>query len=295
MASQITVANAVDPILVQQAGYQLDGPQRQYIDDQIRGCQIQLVNNLLSGLNGTWFTLDGGSAGVQPGDLVCSASNGSFDSRGVGTVTKATAGALTNAGSVSGVVLAGAAPGGFVRVAIDGLLSPTVTGLVPAAAGPVRANANRCQQVGSIGAGDYPVGIVDTQGYLTLAIGPKGLGSGGAGGSSAVSVQYATGAAPAITIPSSSSMQAASYHTVTSAGTCTLPASPTAGQLVYVIDEDGTTVSQGIVIQGNGNNIKAFGAGVANYTFSTAANGYAAESVLQLVWLVSSASFWKVM
>jgi len=117
----------------------------------------------------------------------------------------------------------------------------------------------------------------------------------GGGGSATITWTEATGATPTVNIAASSSFLGVWCAGVTtSAGTINLPASPTAGQIVFVTDEDGTGVSIGMTIQGNGNNIVAYGAGAASYSFSTATNGYARGATLQLSW-IASASVWKVL
>lgn len=104
----------------------------------------------------------------------------------------------------------------------------------------------------------------------------------------------ATGFAATETMVASSTQQGVSYHAVAAGHTLDLPATPNAGQLAYVADEDGTGVGHGITISGNGNNIVGPDAtSAATYVFSTA-TGYAAGAVLALSW-IPGANFWKVM
>jgi hypothetical protein len=165
MPSLITTQNTVDPPLVQTASYQFTPQERQYVDDGIRGCEIHLVNELINGTHATYVMLDGGSANVLPGDVLCSGNSAT----GKFTVTKATSGALTVSGGVFGVALAGAAAGSLVLAGISGYVGPAITGLGNTS-GPVRVNTatGRCQQVGSYSSGDFPVGTVDSNGWLTL-------------------------------------------------------------------------------------------------------------------------------
>jgi hypothetical protein len=121
MKTKILTDLTVDDPLVQNAGFEFDRNDRQYIDSQIRGVQQHLVDLLIAGRLGTYFTLDGASAAVLPGDTVCTST------ASPGTVTKSTAAALANATAALGVVLKAAAPGGRVCVAFEGVVSPTIT------------------------------------------------------------------------------------------------------------------------------------------------------------------------
>lgn len=169
---------AVDPPLVQSAGYRFDANDRAYIDDQIRGIEQHLVDLLITGILGTWYTLDSNSVAVVAGDNVC------LSGSTVGTVTKAVAAALSGAGAVFGVVLVGAAPGAKVKLALDGAIPAAITGLAAGAPGPVRCNTTtaRCEKVSSLSSADYPVGNVDNGGYLNVTRFSTGLvGAGTAG------------------------------------------------------------------------------------------------------------------
>lgn len=161
--SQITTALRPDLPLVQNAGYQLDGPDRQRIDDQILGCQQHLADNLINGVIASWFTLDGASPALVAGDVFCLGSTTS------GSVTLATPAMMSTAGIVLGIALQAAAAGSKVRGAIGGLVSARFTALAAGAAGVARlSTAGRVEVVSSYVPGDYPLGFVDLAGWLTL-------------------------------------------------------------------------------------------------------------------------------
>lgn len=174
--SKITTDLLVDDPLVIGPGYRIDDGERRYLDNQIRGIQQHLVDALIRGRHATYVLLDGASAAVAAGDVVCDACVSSSESR----VTKAVAAALTNAGAAFGVVVYGGAPGSYVLVALGGFLPPTLTSL-GSTAGFVRVNTTtaRCERVASIGASDYPVGTVGSTGQLAIAPFPRGAGGSG--------------------------------------------------------------------------------------------------------------------
>lgn len=110
----------------------------------------------------------------------------------------------------------------------------------------------------------------------------------------AIAWQRATGALASITVPASSASQGASYYSLSAAGACALPATPNNGEDVYVNDEDGTAVAEGVVVNGGGHNIIApDGSSAATFTFSQGAWGYAAFSTIRLSW-ITGANVWKV-
>lgn len=177
--SKITMDLAVDDALVQDADFEFDSDDRQYLDNQIRGGHQHLVNCLIRGVFATYVRLDGASAAVVKGDVVCPASSSSATEP---TVTKAIAAVLTNAMSGAGIVLASAAAGAYVLVAFGGMLPPSTTGLSASAPGPVRINTTtaRLQRVPSLGSGDYAMGAVDNAGWLVIQPGAGGAAGGGA-------------------------------------------------------------------------------------------------------------------
>lgn len=176
-SSKITTDLAVDSPLVQGAGFRRDENDRQYLDNQIRGCEQHLVNALLRGVIATYVTLAGSSDAVVEGDNVCLCSS----SNGETTVTKALATPLADAGGVFGVVLVAASPGSKVLVAVRGAVAPSITGLAEGSDRHVRVDTStaRCEAVSSLSGGDCPVGIVGPQGYLTLRDETAGGGGGG--------------------------------------------------------------------------------------------------------------------
>lgn len=173
-SSKITTDIAIDDAIQLDANFRLDAHDRRYLDNQVLGCQTHLVNSLLSGYAATWGILDAASVTVNPGDVICVKDN---------AVTKATAADLANAGAACGIVLATTGPNGRVHFAIDGILPPTVSGLGSGAALPVRVNTTtgRLERVGGYLSTDYPIGISDINGYVTLNLGtsPVTVSAGG--------------------------------------------------------------------------------------------------------------------
>ncbi len=163
MTSKITTELAVDDALVMDANYRFNPTDRRYIDDQVRGIEQHLVDALIKGRHGSWYTLDGSSAAVVAGDTVCLASTAT------GTVTKSTVATLANAKAAAGIVVYAANPGGYVFVAFGGTLSPSITGL-GAAAGFVRVDTatSRCERVAAVSSTDYGLGYVDAAGWLQV-------------------------------------------------------------------------------------------------------------------------------
>lgn len=177
--SQITAALAVDEPLVQDANYELDSDDRQYLDNQIRGVQEHLVTGLIRGVVATWVRLSPSSAAGAIGDVVCLVGTGSPTEP---TVTRALAAAMANAGGVYGVLLRAASPGAMALVAIGGsLLPPTVTGLAASSGGERFAYVNtataRLARASSAAWPEYVVGTVDASGWTSVAIRDGGLGS----------------------------------------------------------------------------------------------------------------------
>lgn len=161
----------------QAANTTFDTQDRQYIDAQIRGCQQHLADSLINGVIGTWARVASTSSELANGDVVCLAGVAS----GEPTVTLATAAAIAGPGAAYGVVLRAASPGARVLLAIDGILAPSITGL-GTTAGLVRVSSvGRPERVASYSSGDYPLGSVNSLGYLTLnrstAVGTTGVSS----------------------------------------------------------------------------------------------------------------------
>lgn len=166
------------------ASWQPDASDRRFIDNQILGIEQHLLDSLIQSKHASWYQVTG--ATVQPGDVVCSAAAG-FSSDGFAVVTLATAGNLGPAKSIVGVVVQGGASGTKILVANAGILPPTVTGLPAGSSNQaVRVStAGRCEAVASIGPSDFPVGVLTTDGNLTVTspISPGLLTLSGGGGS----------------------------------------------------------------------------------------------------------------
>lgn len=183
-SSKITTDLLADEPLEQDANYRFDAVERQYVDNQILGTQQHVADSLINGAHCTFVTVDPNGTQLVTGDVVCLA--GSLI--GVPTIVKATLAALVNAKSVFGVVMDSAAPNTKARVAIGGVLHPTVTGLA-AVAGVVRCNTTtgRCERVAAFADGDYIVGAVDPQGYMSIEAGAQFSSAGGGGGGATIS------------------------------------------------------------------------------------------------------------
>lgn len=169
---------AVDDPIELNARSRFGNPERRHIDDQIRTIQQLILDAVLDGKHGSWFTLSANSVPVLPGDTVCLAGED-------GMVTKATAGPLTTAKAGVGVVNYAASPGARVLVVFGGLLPPTTTGL-GAASGFARINpsTSRLERVAALNPeSDFGMGIVDAGGYLQVLPGVLGAfgDSGGSG------------------------------------------------------------------------------------------------------------------
>lgn len=198
--SLITTALTVDPPLSQNADYRMDANDRGYIDNQIRGLEQHAVDFLIGGANGSFFTVDGGSAALAVGDVFCTSGI-------AGTVTKATPSALAASGRPLGVVLAAANPGGRVKGAIDGLLSTGITGLTGTAGYARVSSAGRIERVSTLASTDYQIGTIDGAGNLSLQIGMQGGAAVGSlagdvtGLLTATVVEKLTGAAGVVSFP----------------------------------------------------------------------------------------------
>src|SRR6185312_9881781 len=138
---------------------------RAYLDSQARGAQQHLVQSVLSSVTCTWFTLDQTSAAGAPGDVVCLTGT---------NVTRAVAAALALAGGPCGILMAAAAPGAPVLVALMGLVPASITGLGATIAGRVYGRVNtttaRVEAVSTIGALDFALGTIESGGNLSLRI-----------------------------------------------------------------------------------------------------------------------------
>lgn len=190
MPAKVSLISAlqVDPALAQTAANALDAGERQYIDDQIRGSQQHLVDSVVGGTLCTWRTVDLSSPTLGRGDVVCLVGE---------YVTLATAAAVAAAGGVAfGIVMASAAPGTAVRIAVGGFVKSTTTGL-SAATGFAVLNQTTGRLIGktAIDQGDIALGVTNAAGVLTLSIDyPRAFGFksllSGAGDEAALSFGY---------------------------------------------------------------------------------------------------------
>lgn len=157
------------------ANWFLDKADRQRIDAQILACQEQITYSLRGQIT-TQVMLHSSSAAGAVGDCVCVAAATSTESDPLTDIryaTRADGAAIANAGVVLGVLATPAAPGAMARVIVEGIVGPSITGLAAGVPGFVKLNTAtaRCQRVGSLASGLYPIGFVDFFGNLTLARG----------------------------------------------------------------------------------------------------------------------------
>ncbi len=180
MTTIIATQLAVDPALIMDANYSFNKTDRRYIDDQIRAIEQLLVDNLIKGRQGSWFSLSGTSAAVVPGDTVCQTTGG--------LVIKSATSPLSTAKSALGVVVRAASPGAKVLVATGGILPPTITGLA-LSAGFVRVNTttSRCEKVTTLSGADYGLGTVDASGWMHVVPAINAVGGGGSVGTNDIS------------------------------------------------------------------------------------------------------------
>lgn len=173
----------VDEALRQSAAFVFDADDRQYIDNQIRGCQQHLVDGMLSGRNATYATLDGASLAGEAGDVVCRTAAGR------GTVTRALSSPMASAGVPFGVLARATPPGGRALIITGGIIPPTISRL-GGEEGYVRVNTStaRLERRALIADGDYAVGTVGEDGYMQFI---PGFASGGGGGGTLTSDEAA--------------------------------------------------------------------------------------------------------
>ncbi len=179
MSNPSAIANLqVDPAKVLDASYRFDFSDRRYLDNQILGVQRHLVDSLIAGAIGTWFTVDPGGSAVAVGDVVVVSPTSSATKR----VVRGESSEMAAAGVALGIAMTSASPGANVRVVSEGVVPKDVTGLSASDAGPVRvSSAGRAEKIVSFGGGDYPLGYVDAAGNLSLER-TRSVGSGGGGG-----------------------------------------------------------------------------------------------------------------
>lgn len=209
--SNLETSLSMDAPLVMPANYQFSDNDRRFIDNQIQAIQKHLTDELVRGIIGTWFRVDGASAALVVGDVVATASSAEAVPP---VVTKWT----SSAQAPAGVVLAAASPGGLVRVATMGMLPASVTGLATAAAGLVRASSTgRAEKVTALDPTDAVLGYVDAAGNLSLAMVPKGIGGAGVAGT-LTTTDVIAGVAATIAIPDATNIAIEVYATAKKAG-----------------------------------------------------------------------------
>lgn len=162
--ARILTALQPDDPLVQDADYQFDATDRQWIDTRQRAVERHLADGVLNSVIATWIDLDPSSPAVVEGDVLCSAATIT------GTATLATSAALAISGTALGVVLQAASPGSKARYAYNGLIAPAVTGLAATAGFARVSTAGAVEYVGGFAAGDFALGSVDSAGNLAMAI-----------------------------------------------------------------------------------------------------------------------------
>lgn len=252
-----------DAPVVQDANYEFDDFDRAYIDDQILTIQALILQALLTALNATWFTLDGGSASVNAGQPVCAAAT-----TGVG-VTLATDAALAAAGLATGIAITPAAPGAKICVAMAGILPPSMTGLAAGSAGPVKATGGALVQVASVGPSDYPVGYVNAQGILTLRISqPSGFPS--TTGRTIVNANGGT-----TTLNQTGDIDVFADSSASIANHILLPTSPSNGQRVRTADVGKNAAAKNITLDGGSISVSVLGSSGTTYAITT--NGAAQD------------------
>ncbi len=175
--SKITTDLSLDDPIDLGAQYKFDLPDRRYLDNQARGCQKHLLDSLLDGIVAPWLRLDPSGPGGTKGDVVCLASSAT----GANVVKLATAANLANSKAAVGIQLVNGVAGQRVRVAVGGVIPPSVTGLAGGAPGYARINTTTgaVERVAGYTTGDYPIGAIDNAGNLTLLTGMQPIQAGG--------------------------------------------------------------------------------------------------------------------
>lgn len=277
-------APSVDSAVVQDANYRLNRVDRSYIDSQIRAVQQHLVQSLIGGLVGTWATLDGSSAAVAIGDVLCSAGNGNL--------TRGTSGAIAAAGGAHGIALSAAAPGNQVRVAIGGLVPSAITGLPTSGALQYAVpSSGRVATQSSVSAGNIVLGTVDAGGNLTLNVQPSVGGSGGGGGGQ-FNVTLANGLNSSIATTGLTVLRIGGPSAAFSIGGFTPPANGTqqqdlvvwntTSQTMTIVHEDTSTALAGWRLTTiNGNNVDTIvrGGSLARFTYDSTLSRWVLTSI----------------
>lgn len=148
---------------------------------------LTLFNAMLratpSGTGVSTYTVDSGSATISAGQGMCTAADGVH-------VQLADATSLPTAGALLAIAKTTASANQSIIAAIESLLPNSITGLGAGSSQPVRYNATSkaLERVASFSVDDYPVGIADTHGNVTMVRGiivglaPTGAAGGALGG-----------------------------------------------------------------------------------------------------------------
>lgn len=266
--SKLKTQLTVDEPVAITASLRTEPEDRRYIDNQILAAETHLVSSVISGVQTTWFHLWVESDAVSIGDVLCPANVEPID--GIPVVTRATPDALAAGKCVSGVAVSSALPNTRVNAAVGGIISSEVSDLGPGVLAGVRVSNGRCQRVASFAGSDYPVGVADPTGNVTIIPLPTGsvLGAGGGGGGGNFDVDTATGNYTVVT----SNNLFLKVASLGSPATIEMPAAPPAGQLIIV--KRNSNDATALTISGNGGTIdgaatKTFGSGFAGVIYQT--------------------------
>ena len=165
MDTKIVTQLAVDSPVNLGASYEFDKSDRKYIDDQIRGLEQHVVDDLINGVIATWYQIDNSSSQLAVGDNVTFAGTQTTP-----TVTKAIPSSMYGYSVPAGIVVQVSPANGKARIAMEGAIPPSITGLATGSPGFVRIASNgRCERIASPSTSDYVIGSVDQEGNLAFA------------------------------------------------------------------------------------------------------------------------------
>lgn len=163
-AGQTGFSNLHKDAPVDLSGYRPTPDDRRVIDNQILALQDLTLQALLTGTHASYYVVDGGSAALVAGDVVCLAGSASSNRN----VTKATATPLGAAGRALGIAVQSASPNANVLVAIGGTVSPVITGLAASSKYVRVSSSARAEEVSVLSTGDFQIGNTDAAGNLSL-------------------------------------------------------------------------------------------------------------------------------
>jgi hypothetical protein len=164
----------LDPPVQLVATYRMDSGDRRYVDEQIRFTQKAVHETALLGRQCHWSWVDPAAEAIAVGDVLCISSTGDHE---IAYLRRATTSALLDAGTVAGIALTAASPGGRVLVATAGHLPRTVTGLALLGyVAYVRVTpAGRLEQTVTP-TGEMIVGRSEPNGRMTISLGSEASG-----------------------------------------------------------------------------------------------------------------------